>query len=1005
VLPRLDRASPSQRWRLEWSQTDDRNHGGAVEPPNPGEPGAPRAVAVVAARGDRGPRQDEDAADGSRVITAGVKAPASIALVLGLVAGCAGSAPAAPVAPTGPVAQPPAPAPTGAAPAAPKPGAPPKQVTSVEGITEYVLDNGMHVLLFPDPSKNTFTVNVTYIVGSRMEGYGETGMAHLLEHMMFKGSPKHPRIWEELQQRGAANNASTWFDRTNYFETMPAKDDNLGWALELEADRMVNANMAQADLDKEFSVVRNEFEIGENRPDGVLSERMWSTAYLWHNYGKSTIGSRTDIEKVPATSLKRFYKKYYRPDNAVLIIGGKFDATAALGLVTTHFGGLVNPGVSIEPTYTTEPAQDGERVVTLRRSGDVQVVGLLYHVSAASDPEFPAAEAISQILTAEPSGRLYVALVKTGLASSVSSSVLPLHDPGTIEVAAQVPVGKSIDVVRDKMIAIVEGLAKSKITDEELARFKSKAKKQFKLSFADSARLGVSLSEFIAAGDWRLLFLHRDHVAALTIDAIQKVAAAYLVSSNRTLGTFVPTKDPTRAPQKETPDIVKTVAGYQGAPPEAEGEKFAATLDNIEQRTTRTAFANGMKLAVLGKQTRGHVVRARLTLRFGSEADFTGAGNRVAISVLDEILVRGTKHHSFQQLKDQWDALEAQVSFASQPGVVDVNIQTTRDNFAAVLALVDEVLRQPAFPQDQFDIMIKEDLTQLDDQKSDPQAQAFQAVTRALAPYPASHPLYTATTEESIAGLKAAKLADVKRFAAMLGMSNATMTILGDVDAAQVRPWIEKTWGTWKSPRPWKRLVRTYTATTAGDQALDFPDKANTMIAAGHAVDMKDDDADAPAMAIANYTLGGGGFVSRLLTRLRQKDGLSYFAFSAFQLRPLDAAGGFFAGGALNPENAKKGMAAMREEIAKLVSGGITPDELTGAKQGLQQGFDRNLSNDPFVLNMLQDGLYLDRKMEYWAKQNAAIAAATVDQVNAAIKRHLKPEAMITITAGDKKKM
>ena len=878
-------------------------------------------------------------------------------------------------------------------------------MTSVEGITEYVLGNGMHVLLFPDPTKDTFTVNITYIVGSRMEGYGETGMAHLLEHMLFKGSPKHPKVSDELQHRGAANNASTWFDRTNYFETLPAKDDNLSWALELEADRMLNANIAQADLDKEFSVVRNEFEISENRPDEVLSERMWSTAYLWHNYGKSTIGSRTDIEKVPATTLKRFYKKYYRPDNAVLVIGGKFEATTALGLVTSNFGGLVNPGAPIEPTYTTEPVQDGERVVTLRRNGDVQVVGLLYHVSAAADPEFPAAEAISQILTSEPSGRLYVALVKPGLASSVSASVLPLHDPGTIELTADVPVGKSIDVVRDKMIAIVEGLAKTKITDEELARFKARAKKQFKLAFADSARIGVSLSEYIAAGDWRLLFLHRDHVAALTVDAIQKVAAAYLVASNRTLGTFVPIKEPARAPQKETPDIAKTVAGYQGAPPEAEGEKFAATLANIEKRTTRTAFGNGMKLAVLGKQTRGHVVRARLTLRFGSEADFTGTSNRMAVSLLDEILVRGTRKHTFQQLKDQWDALEAQVSFASQPGVLDVNIQTTRNNFPAVLALVDEVLRQPAFPQDQFDIMIKEDLTQLDDQKSDPQAQAFQAVTRAVAPYPASHPLYTPTTAESIAVLKAAKLADVRRFAAMLGMSNATMTILGDVDLAAVQPWIEKTWGSWKSPRPWKRLVRSYTQTAAGEQVLDFPDKANTMIAAGQAVDMKDDDADAPVMAIANYTLGGGGFVSRLVSRLRQKDGLSYSVFSALQLRPLDAAGGFLAASQLNPENAKKGTAAMREEIARLVSGGITLDELAAAKQGLQQGFDRNLSSDPFVLNLLQDGLYLDRTMDFWAQRNAVIAAAALEQVNAAIKRHVKPAAMVTITAGDKKKM
>jgi len=894
-----------------------------------------------------------------------------------------------------------------AAPTQPKllAGAAPRPVTTVEGISEYALPNGMRVLLFPDPSKDTFTVNVTYLVGSRMEGYGETGMAHLLEHMMFKGSPRHPKVWEELQQRGASNNASTWYDRTNYFETLPAKGDNLAWALELEADRMVNANIAQADLNKEFSVVRNEFEIGENKPDQVLSERMWSTAYLWHNYGKSTIGSRADIEKVPATSLKRFYKKYYRPDNAVLILAGKFEAADALKLVGTHFGTLANPATPIEPTYTTEPVQDGERIVTLRRSGDVQVLGLIYHVSAAADPDYPAAEAIGEILTDEPSGRLYVALVKSGLATSVSSGLLPLHDPGVIELTATVPAGKSIEVVRDKMIGIVEGLAKAKITDEELARFKAKSKKRFKLSFANTAQLGVALSEYIAAGDWRLLFLHRDHVAKLTTADIQKAAASYLVSSNRTLGMFVPTKTPERAPQKETPDIAKVVGGYKGQPAEADGEKFAATLENIEKRTTRTTLPSGMKLAILGKQTRGHVVRARLTLRFGTEADFTGTANRNAISALDEILSRGTKKHTFQQLKDQWDTYEAQVSVTSQPGLVDVNIQTTRDNLPAVLALVDEVLRQPGYPQDQFDIMVKEALTALEDTKSDPQAQAFNAIARTASPYAKNHPLYVPTTDEAIAGLKALRLADVKKFPAMFGTSNATMTILGDVDIAAVKPWIEKTWGNWKSPRPWKRIERKYTATVGAEQALDFPDKANTLIAVTHAVDMKDDDADAPAMSVANYTLGGGGFVSRLLTRLRQKDGLSYFAFSAFQLPPLDAAGVFIAGGALNPENAKKGMAAMLEEIGKLVSGGITSEELSGAKKGILEGFERNLSNDGAVLGMLQDGLYLERKLDYWAKQNAAVKALTVDQVNAAIKRHLKPDSLVKITAGDKKKM
>ncbi|MGZ3457795.1 MAG: M16 family metallopeptidase, partial [Archangium sp.] len=192
--------------------------------------------------------------------------------------------------------------------------------TSVEGITEYRLDNGLRVLLFPDPTKPTVTINVTYFVGSRHEGYGETGMAHLLEHLMFKGTPSHPNVPQELTQRGAHPNGTTWLDRTNYFETLPASDENLSWALGFEADRMVHSFIARKDLDSEMTVVRNELEKGENDPSHILFQRVMSAAFTWHNYAKSTIGARADLEHVPIDRLQAFYRKYYRPDNAMLVI-------------------------------------------------------------------------------------------------------------------------------------------------------------------------------------------------------------------------------------------------------------------------------------------------------------------------------------------------------------------------------------------------------------------------------------------------------------------------------------------------------------------------------------------------------------------------------------------------------------------------------------------------------------------------------------------------------------
>ena len=293
-------------------------------------------------------------------------------------------------------------------------------VTSVEGISEYQLDNGLRLLLFPDPSKETATVNVTYLVGSRHEGYGETGMAHLLEHLMFKGAKGHKNIPDELTAHGCRPNGSTWFDRTNYFETFSATDENLTWALEMEADRMVNSFISEDDLASEMTVVRNEFESGENNPRGVLEERVLSTAYLWHNYGNSTIGCRADLENVPISRLQAFYRTWYQPDNAVLVVAGKFDPAQTLDLVGRTFGRIPRPTRSIMRTYTTEPAQDGERAVTLRRVGETQQVVVAYHIPAGSHPDFAPLEMLGFILGDEPSGRLYRGLVSTEKASSVS---------------------------------------------------------------------------------------------------------------------------------------------------------------------------------------------------------------------------------------------------------------------------------------------------------------------------------------------------------------------------------------------------------------------------------------------------------------------------------------------------------------------------------------------------------------------------------------------------------
>ncbi|MSP59412.1 MAG: insulinase family protein [Myxococcales bacterium] len=900
-----------------------------------------------------------------------------------------------------------------AAPPAAKATAPaPTKVVTVEGITEYRLDNGLRVLLFPDATKPTVTVNVTYFVGSRHEGYGESGMAHLLEHLLFKGTATRDNILGLLQARGAMANGTTDYDRTNYYEVLPAIPGNLEFALELEADRMLGSRIAKVDLDKEFTVVRNEFEMGENQPDQVLEERMLSTAFLWHNYGKSPIGSRADIERVPIEALKAFYQRYYQPDNAMLVIAGKVDPAAALALVQKNFGGLPRPSRKLVPTYTVEPVQDGERSVTLRRTGDVAVIGVAYHALPGSHEDFVAERALVDALVAKPSGRLYKALVEKGLAAEVHGDAYPLTDPGFIDLFASVRTGQSVEKAQAALVRTIEELGAATgpgaLTDEDVKRFQAKALKGWELAMTRSDRIGVELSEYAAQGDWRLLFVYRDRLKQLDLARMRRVAGQFLKPTNRTLGQFLPTKSPDRAPLPVPVDVAALVKGYVGQADLAQGEEFAATLDNIEKRTETTALPNGMKLALLSKKTRGGSVKLVLQLHFGSEKDL--AGKLGAAGQVRAMLVRGTRKHTYQQIKDSMDRLKMEIQGgddgpgSGSPDAAALSVTTVREHLPEVIALLGELTLEPIFPKDQFEILRKEGLAGLEKQLQNPQMRAFIALQRKANPYPKDNVRYVPTVEERIDRLKAVKAPEIAAFhKAFWGGNHAELAVVGDFDAGEVKAAATKAFGAWKSLKPYQRIASTFQAgLPGGEETIQTDDKEMAMIVVGNALDLKDDDADYPAARIGNYVLGGG-FKSRLVDRLRQKEGLSYGAFSGISADARDRFGFFYAGAICAPQNADKAMAAMLEEIDRLRKDGVPAPELEEAKKGYLLSFDNRLAQDEYVAGQLASNLHLDRTFDYHRKTNARIRSMTPQELAPVLAKVLAPGCLVKVKAGNLK--
>ena len=877
---------------------------------------------------------------------------------------------------------------------------PPVKVTTVEGITEYRLQNGLRVLLFPDNSKQTITVNITYLVGSKHENYGETGMAHLLEHLVFKGTPKHPNIPQELTEHGARPNGTTWVDRTNYFETFNATEENLQWALDLEADRMVNSFISKKDLDSEMTVVRNEFEAGENSPFRVLLQRVMSTAYLWHNYGKSTIGSRADLENVPIDRLQAFYRKYYQPDNAVLTVVGKIDEAKTLDMINKAFGVIPKPAREIEQTYTLDPTQDGERSVVLKRVGDTQVAMTAYHIPAGSHPDFAAVSVLAEVLGSEPSGRLYKALVDTKKASATTAFAFEWKEPSLLLTYAQVLKEKSLDDVMSTMRKTLDDVVTNAPTQEEVDRAKNEILKSIELMFNSSERIGLSLSESIGAGDWRLMFLTRDRIKAVTVDDVKRVASAYLKPDNRTTGMFIPTEKPERAEIPKTPDVEALVKDYKGNQDVVAGEEFDPAPANIESRTERTQLSNGMELAMLPKKTRGQSVEARITLRFGDAKTLANKATpaEFAASMLD----KGTSKHSRQEIKDSFDRLKANVYIGGGPTQAFINITTTRPNFAEVLTLVGEVLKEATFPADEFEKLKNEMLSGIELRRSDPQAIAFTEIQRHINPYPKSDPRYIETFDESVASIKSLSLDDVKKFHKdFYGTSSATMSVVGDFDAAEVKSQVTSMFGNWKSSNPYTRIEMKPMAVKTINQSFETPDKPNAFFVGAYNFEFRDDHPDYPAMVLGNYMLGGGFLNSRLATRIRQKDGLSYGVGSQFNAGSLDHVGSFLAYAIYAPENAAKLESAFAEEITKVVTEGFTAEEIAAAKSGWSQSRTVNRAQDAGLAGTLNNYLFIDRDLLWDESFEKKVMALTPDQINAAMKKHISLDKINIIKAGD----
>jgi zinc protease len=421
------------------------------------------------------------------------------------------------------------------------------KVNSEGGVTEWRHPaNGLTVLTAPTPVAPVVAFGIVYRVGSRHELPGHTGATHILEHLMFKGTERFNRdkgteAARELHKVGASFNASTWLDRTNYYEVLPI--DRLALGVNIESDRMRGALVRDSDLESERTVVLNELDAGENDSFDLLMKSSFAIAYLEHPYRHPTIGWRDDVARMSGEVLRSFYDTYYHPDNATVIVVGDLDGAAVLNEVERGFGALAAAPGPVPEVRIREPEQRGERRFDIHRAGELGNVALSWHIPEGLHADLTPLSVLTQVLGDGVTSRLYQRLVESNRCLGVHAFAMELHDPGLFQIFATVAPGVDHHEVEDAIRAEVAELTRTPPAVDEVGRALAQTRTDLAFHHESPGQILGGLTEAVAMGDWRRFVRELELVEAVGADDLQRVTETYLTDHNLTVGWFVPEND------------------------------------------------------------------------------------------------------------------------------------------------------------------------------------------------------------------------------------------------------------------------------------------------------------------------------------------------------------------------------------------------------------------------------------------------------------------------------
>ena len=856
------------------------------------------------------------------------------------------------------------------------------------GIKEYTMtSNGLRVLLKQDNTAPVATFMVTYEVGSRNEAIGYTGSTHLLEHLMFKGSRKFNTkkgnsVFQTLQSLGARMNATTWLDRTNYFAVLPS--EHLETLIEIEADRMRNAYIKEEDRQSEMTVVRNEFERGQNSPSGVLDENIWATAYQAHPYHHSTIGWKEDIENVSIERLREFYDTFYWPNNATAIAIGDFTEKEALSMIKKHFGKIRKSMKPIPEVYTAEPKQEGIRTITLKRAGQQGIVGVAHKTPAATHPDAPAFMVLSSILSSGKNSRFYKNITDKGLTTSVYIWDSLFRDPGLFTVYANLSPDVDHKTVEKAVVDEYEKIKKDGVSDEEVKNAQTQLIASMKFRQDGSYAIASGLNEAIASGDWTLYTTYDEKIGTVTKEDVQRIVKEYFKEDLSTIGYFIPLG--AGGQNKKLATSAKDLEKMKLKHYSEEEELLSSKVVDSEP-------VEGIRLLTL---KRGSGVVTLTGSMLGG--DIYASGNARTADMVAAMLDQGTTNMTKFEISAKLESAGARLGFFSGQARVGFSGKFLSEDTKMVFDLLADQLKNPLFAEEDLNKVKKRQVANYKRSKESTRGNATNNMLKAF--YGTSHQNSPTDPDKAIEEIKKITPKNLKDFHLKnYGAGTMVIVAVGDVDHNSLESLIKEGFGGWKKS-PLKEKKETGTANKASDKVyVTMQDKTSTDFLVGTALGIDRYHPDYLPLYVATHTLGGN-FSARLMQTVRVKEGLTYGINSSMRGFGNGNDGYWMVGGTFSPKLLSKGESSTLREIKKWAEEGITQKELDITKSTLTGGFQVGFDSTGGLAGGILDAIIVHGDLTYLDSYPERIKAITLDEANTAISKYIFFDGLYQVAAG-----